>query len=391
MTESQLTKLLGRDEIEWDLDGIAAFITGQPVLVTGAGGSIGSELCRQIGRFGPKELLLLGRGEQSIWEIDRECHNRFPDLDTRPVIADIRDTNRMRSIFNEYQPGVVFHTAAHKHVDLIEPYPEEVVVNNIVGTRTVTRLADEFGTNRLVMISTDKAVRPACVYGAGKRVSEFQVEALARSSNTVYVTVRFGNVLGSRGSVVPTLQKQIAEGGPVMVHPEATRYFMTIPEAAQLVIQAGAMARGGDVFLLNMDNPVKIQDLAKRMIKLMGLTIADIDNPDGDIEIHYTGLRPAEKLYEELLIGRNVSITQHPRIMRATEEYIDYKQLNPLLEDLSSALHRMDRDRVREVLLHPTSGYTPTNNIVDLTWLQAQKLRIKNTSDKVVKLAPRSA
>jgi FlaA1/EpsC-like NDP-sugar epimerase len=198
--------------------------------------------------------------------------------------------------------------------------------------------------------------------------------------------------LESSGSVVPLFREQIRAGGPVTVtHRDIIRYFMTIPEAAQLVIQAGAMARGGDVFLLNMGDPVKIQDLAKRMIKLMGLTIADIDNPDGDIEIHYTGLRPAEKLYEELLIGRNVSITQHPRIMRATEEYIDYKQLDPLLEDLRSALHRMDRDRVREVLLHPTSGYTPTNDIVDLTWLQAQKFRIKNTSGKVVKLAPRSA
>jgi FlaA1/EpsC-like NDP-sugar epimerase len=345
VTESQLTKLLGRDEIEWDLDGIAAFITGQPVLVTGAGGSIGSELCRQIGRFGPKELLLLGRGEQSIWEIDRECHNRFPDLDTRPVIADIRDTNRMRSIFNEYQPGVVFHTAAHKHVDLIEPYPEEVVVNNIVGTRTVTRLADEFGTNRLVMISTDKAVRPACVYGAGKRVSEFQVEALARSSDTVYVTVRFGNVLGSRGSVVPTLQKQIAEGGPVTVHPEATRYFMTIPEAARLVIQSGAMGKNGEIFILDMGEPVRILDLATEMVRLAG------KEPGIDIELKPLGLRPGDKLHEELLSSsEGVRATKHRKISIAEPDRVEPEGLDEAIDELVLLAERPDRQGIVDLL-----------------------------------------
>ncbi|HAA74786.1 TPA: hypothetical protein DCE37_06695 [Candidatus Latescibacteria bacterium] len=355
MTDLQLHKLLGRDEIEWDLEEIAAYLKDQVILVTGAGGSIGSELCRQISRFVPKELLLLGRGEQSIWEIDRECRNRFPDLDVSPVIGDIRDKNRLRAIFEEYRPGVVFHTAAHKHVDLIEPYPEEVVVNNIVGTRTVTKLADEFGTKRLVMISTDKAVRPACVYGAGKRISEFQVEALARTSNTVFVTVRFGNVLGSRGSVVPSLQKQIGEGGPVLVHPEATRYFMTIPEAARLVIQSGAMGENGEIFILDMGEPVRILDLATEMIRLAG------KEPGIDIELKPMGLRPGDKLHEELLASsEGVRSTKHKKIFIAKPDRVESEGLDDAIDRLELLARKPDRQAIVDLLQSVVPEYKPS-------------------------------
>lgn len=363
MTDLQLNRLLGRDEIEWDLDEIAAYLKGQVILVTGAGGSIGSELCRQISRFGPRELILLGRGEQSIWEIDRECRNRFPDLGIRPVIADIRDRDRMRAAFAEYGPGVVFHTAAHKHVDLIEPYPEEVVVNNIIGTRTVTRLADEFGTRRLVMISTDKAVRPACVYGAGKRVSEFQVEALARESDTVFVTVRFGNVLGSRGSVVPTLQRQIAEGGPVTVHPEATRYFMTIPEAARLVIQSGAMGENGEIFILDMGEPVRILDLATEMIRLAG------KEPGIDMELKPMGLRPGDKLHEELLSSsEGVRSTRHKKIFIAEPDKVESEGLDEAIDKLEEMARKPDRQGIVELLQRVVPEYKPSE-----MWRKAER------------------
>lgn len=372
MTELQLQKLLGRDEIEWDLDEIAAYITGQPVLVTGAGGSIGSELCRQITRFGPKELLLLGRGEQSIWEIDRECCNRFPNLRVVPLIGDIRDENRMRSIFGEYRPGVVFHTAAHKHVDLIEPYPEEVVINNIVGTRTVTRFADEFGTKRLVMISTDKAVRPACVYGAGKRVSEFQVEALARNSDTVFVTVRFGNVLGSRGSVVPLLQRQIAEGGPVTVHPEATRYFMTIPEAARLVIQSGAMGKNGEIFILDMGEPVRILDLATEMVRLAG------KEPGIDIELKPLGLRPGDKLHEELLSSsEGVRSTKHKKIFIAEPDRVESEGLDEAIDQLADLAVIPNREGIVELLQTIVPEYQASE-----MWSKADRVQSEPESGK---------
>lgn len=336
--DSQLHKLLGRDEIEWNLDEIAAYLKDQVILVTGAGGSIGSELCRQIGRFQPLNLLLLGRGEQSIWEIDVECRKRFPDLNATPVIADIRDPGRMRSVFSEYGPRVVFHAAAHKHVDLIETFPEEVVKNNIVGTRTVSELAHEYEAHHFVMVSTDKSVRPACVYGAGKRVSEFQIESLARGSKTVFVTVRFGNVLGSRGSVIPLLQQQIAEGGPVTVHPEATRYFMTIPEAARLVIQSGSMGKNGEIFILDMGEPVRILDLTTEMIRLAG------KEPGIDIELKPIGLRPGDKLHEELLThSEGVRSTKHRKIFIARPDQVDSDALDRAIDELAELAEAADR------------------------------------------------
>ncbi len=355
MIDSQLHKLLGRDEIEWDLEEIAAYLKGQTVLVTGAGGSIGSELCRQIGRFQPSDLLLLGRGEQSIWEVDVEMRKRFPDLKATPVIADIRDPDRMKAVFAEHRPRVVFHTAAHKHVDLIETFPEEVVKNNIVGTRIVSELAHEFESHHFVMISTDKAVRPACVYGAGKRVSEFQIESLARQPKIVFVTVRFGNVLGSRGSVIPLLQQQIAEGGPVTVHPEATRYFMTIPEAARLVIQSGSMGKDGEIFILDMGEPVRILDLATEMIRLAG------KEPGIDIELKPIGLRPGDKLHEELLThNEGVRSTKHRKIFIAQPDKVDCDALNQVIDELAVLAKVPDRAGIVAKLKEMIPDYTPS-------------------------------
>ena len=353
MIDSQLHKLLGRDEIEWDLQEIAAYLKDQVILVSGAGGSIGSELCRQIGRFEPSNLLLLGRGEQSIWEIDVEIGKRFPDVRVTPLIADIRDQARMRSVFKEFEPSVVFHTAAHKHVDLIETFPEEVVKNNIVATRTISELAHEHHVRRFVMISTDKAVRPACVYGAGKRMSEFQIESLARSSQTAFLTVRFGNVLGSRGSVIPHLQKQISEGGPVTVHPEATRYFMTIPEAARLVIQSGSMGKNGEIFVLDMGEPVRILDLTREMIRLAG------KEPGIDIELKPIGLRPGDKLHEELLTAsEGVRSTKHRKVFIAQPAQIDGHALDRSIDEIARLAEIPDRAAIVSKLQEVIPEYT---------------------------------
>lgn len=355
MFDSQLHKLLGRDEIEWDLEEIAAYLRDQVVMVTGAGGSIGSELCRQIGRFHPSNLLLLGRGEQSIWEMDVECRKYSPDLSVTPVIADIRDARRTESVFEEFHPSVVFHAAAHKHVDLIERYPEEVVKNNIIGTQTVSELADRYSTKRFVMVSTDKAVRPACVYGAGKRVSEFQIESLARDSSTVFVTVRFGNVLGSRGSVIPLLQQQIAEGGPVTVHPEATRYFMTIPEAARLVIQSGSMGKNGEIFVLDMGEPVRILNLATEIVRLAG------KEPGIDIELKPIGLRPGDKLHEELLThSEGIRSTKHRKIFIAQPDQVDSDSLRKAIDELAVLADVSDRVGIVKNLKEIVPGYRPS-------------------------------
>ena len=356
MTDLQIQHLLGRDEIDIDLDEIAAYLKDQAVLVTGAGGSIGSELCRQISRFAPRQLILLGRGEQSIYDIHLECRNRFSDVPVAPVIADIRDPQRIRHVFEEHRPHVVFHTAAHKHVDLIEAYPEEVVKNNIIGTRTVSELAGEYGARRFVMISTDKAVRPACVYGAGKRLSEFQVESLSRNSDTVYVTVRFGNVLGARGTVVPLFQKQIREGGPVTVQPEATRYFMTIPEAARLVIQSGAMGKNGEIFILDMGKPMRILNLATEMVRLAGM------EPGVDIELQFIDLRPGDKLHEELLTqSEGVHATRHRKIFIARPDHIDGKLLNAAINQLEAMAAASDRAGIIRKLRDTVPDYTPSS------------------------------
>ncbi|MHB8171600.1 MAG: polysaccharide biosynthesis protein [Thermincolia bacterium] len=302
--------LLGRDPILVDLEGIADYVTNKVVLVTGAGGSIGSELCRQISPFAPKKILLLGHGENSIYDVEIELRRFFPQVTLETIIADIQDRQRIREVFDIYHPSVVFHAAAHKHVPLMERNPVEAVKNNILGTKNVAECAHEYGTAHFVMISTDKAVNPTSVMGVTKRIAEIFIQGLARTSQTKFVAVRFGNVLGSRGSVIPLFKRQIQEGGPVTVtHPDMVRYFMTIPEAVQLVIQAGALAKGGEIFILDMGKPVKISDLARDLIQLSGL------EPDEDIKIIYTGIRPGEKLFEEIMTNaEGMTATKHNRI-----------------------------------------------------------------------------
>jgi FlaA1/EpsC-like NDP-sugar epimerase len=295
----EVEDLLGREPVELDIDGISEYITGKTVLVTGAGGSIGSEICRQICRFSPKKLVLVGHGENSIYLIDMELRNSgLPSVEVIPVIGDIQDRARMYEVMEEHRPDVVYHAAAHKHVPLMEYNPRESVKNNVFGTKNVAEAADTFGVGTFVMISSDKAVNPTNVMGSTKRIAEMVIQQLSKTSNTKFVAVRFGNVLGSRGSVIPLFKKQILAGGPVTVtHPDMTRYFMTIPEASRLVIQAGSLARGGEIFVLDMGEPVKIVDLAVNLIKLSGYSVEEIG-------INYSGIRPGEKMYEELL-GEN--------------------------------------------------------------------------------------
>ncbi|WP_251129268.1 MULTISPECIES: nucleoside-diphosphate sugar epimerase/dehydratase [unclassified Exiguobacterium] len=295
MRQVSIDDLLGREPVELDISGIQSEVEGRTILVTGAGGSIGSEICRQILKFKPERLLLLGHGENSIYLIERELRELNLDVEIIPLIADVQDVERLRNVFMTHSPHIVFHAAAHKHVPLMEANPHEAVKNNIYGTRNVAEMADEFGADRFVMISTDKAVNPTNVMGSTKRIAEMVVQNLAKTSQTKYAIVRFGNVLGSRGSVIPLFKAQIEKGGPVTVtHPDMTRYFMTIPEASRLVIQAGTLADGGEVFVLDMGEPVKIVDLARNMIKLSGFT-------ENQIAIEFSGIRPGEKMFEELL------------------------------------------------------------------------------------------
>ncbi|WP_210364486.1 nucleoside-diphosphate sugar epimerase/dehydratase [Bacillus sp. REN3] len=292
----EVEDLLGREPIQLDIAGISGYVTGKTVLVTGAGGSIGSEICRQICQFGPQKIVLVGHGENSIYSIDMELRNRFgQEIEIIPVIGDIQDRERMFEIMEEHRPDVVYHAAAHKHVPLMEYNPREAVKNNVFGTKNVAEAAETYGVGTFVLISSDKAVNPTNVMGSTKRIAEMIIQTLAQHSKTKFVAVRFGNVLGSRGSVIPLFKKQIQAGGPVTVtHPDMTRYFMTIPEASRLVIQAGSLARGGEIFVLDMGEPVKITDLAKNLIRLSGYTIEEIG-------ISYSGLRPGEKMFEELL------------------------------------------------------------------------------------------
>ncbi|TCI57837.1 polysaccharide biosynthesis protein [Exiguobacterium sp. SH1S21] len=295
MRQVSIEDLLGREPVELDISGIQSEVEGKIVLVTGAGGSIGSEICRQILKFKPERLLLLGHGENSIYLIERELRELNLDVELIPVIADVQDVERLRDVFMTHSPHLVFHAAAHKHVPLMEANPHEAVKNNIYGTKNVAEMADEYGASRFVMISTDKAVNPTNVMGSTKRVAEMIIQNLAKTSRTKYAVVRFGNVLGSRGSVIPLFKSQIEKGGPVTVtHPDMTRYFMTIPEASRLVIQAGTLADGGEVFVLDMGEPVKIVELARNMIKLSGFT-------EEQIPIAFSGIRPGEKMFEELL------------------------------------------------------------------------------------------
>jgi FlaA1/EpsC-like NDP-sugar epimerase len=313
LRQVEIQDLLRRDPIQTDLRRVRSLAAGETVLVTGAGGSIGSELCRQLAGLEPARLLLLGHGENSIFDVLHELSERFPLVELVPIIADVRDRDRLRLIFEQYRPYAVFHAAAHKHVPLMELNVGEAVTNNVVGTRNVAELSADLGVEHLVLISTDKAVRPTNVMGATKRIAEQILQSVAEESGRNFVAVRFGNVLGSRGSVIPTFLRQIQSGGPVTVtHPEMRRYFMTIPEAVQLVLQAGALGSGGEVFVLDMGEPITILDLATDLIRLSGLEVG------GDIEIQFTGARPGEKLYEELFFSsETANPTEHPKVLRA--------------------------------------------------------------------------
>lgn len=310
LADVNIEDLLGREPVVLDTEALARFIAGRVVLVTGAGGSIGSELCRQLGRFRPKRLVLVEQAENSLFHVDRALRAEHRDVTVVPLVADICDAKRLEAIFAAERPHAVFHAAAHKHVPLMEANPGEAIKNNVFGTRKVADLAHRFGVEKFVMVSTDKAVNPSSVMGASKRVAEIYVQALSQRSKTQFVTVRFGNVLGSAGSVVPLFREQIAKGGPVTVtDPEMKRYFMTIPEACQLVMEAGVMGQGGEIFVLDMGEAVKIVDLARDLIRLSGL------EPDRDIEIKFTGTRPGEKLFEELAMDEeHVDKTKHPKI-----------------------------------------------------------------------------
>lgn len=370
--------ILGRDPVPPDLALMAQNVSGKTVLITGAGGSIGSELCRQISALGPARMLLVDSSEYALYDVHGElirgrAEPRSPQPELVPLLASVCDPERMRRIFAAWRPHTVYHAAAYKHVPLVEHNLIEGVRNNALGTFICAGVAQEFETSHFVLISTDKAVRPTNVMGASKRISEMMLQALAaKRPTTCFSMVRFGNVLGSSGSVVPVFRGQIASGGPVTVtHREITRYFMTIPEAAQLVLQAGAMARGGEVFVLDMGEPVRVYDLATRMIELSGLKVRDRNNPDGDIEIVITGLRPGEKLYEELLIGENPTATDHPRIMMAQEKFLPLEQLATGLERLRTALADQDVPAVRDCLCDFLPDYKPAGDLVD--WVAAEE------------------
>ncbi len=355
--------LLGRDPVQLDMDVISAAMKGHVVMVSGAGGSIGSEICRQVCRFEPAALLLVERAENNLFHIHRELAPLHPDVVLVPCVADVGDEARMTEIFEAHRPTVVFHAAAHKHVPMMEWNPGEAVKNNVVGTKTLADLADRHGVQRFVMISTDKAVNPTSVMGVSKRVAEIYVQALSQRSRTRFVTVRFGNVLGSAGSVIPIFQQQIANGGPVTVtHPEMKRYFMTIPEASQLVLQAGMMGEGGEIFILDMGEPVKIADLARDLITLSGL------RPGDDIEIRFTGVRPGEKLFEELSVdAEKADKTHHPKIFvgqfrpQAWDSVVRHiQELANLADDRAERVRKKFREIVPEYRAAPETPLPST-------------------------------
>jgi len=384
LRELDIDDLLGREPVTPNHILLVKNIVGKVVLVTGAGGSIGSELCRQILAVNPAKLLLIEQSEFALYAIHQELEGKFAGLDGAtppvlvPLLASVQDDDRMREIMSTWHPDTVYHAAAYKHVPLVEHNPAAGIKNNVLGTLRTAQAAAENGVSDFVLISTDKAVRPTNVMGASKRLAEMALQALAAiqagtQSGTKFSMVRFGNVLGSSGSVVPKFRQQIRDGGPItLTHPEVTRYFMTIPEAAQLVIQAGAMAKGGDVFVLDMGQPVKIMDLAGRMVELSGLTVKDEQNPEGDIEIAVTGLRPGEKLYEELLIGDNPKPTMHPRIMKAHEEFIPWAKFEAKLNALEMALNVNDVGVIRLMMQQLVVGYSPSDDIVDWVYLEQE-------------------
>ncbi|MCI6330667.1 MAG: nucleoside-diphosphate sugar epimerase/dehydratase [Lachnospiraceae bacterium] len=361
---SQLRKvdvidLLGREQIQVDLDSIMGYVMNKVILVTGGGGSIGSELCRQIAEKNPKQLIIFDIYENSAYDIQQELIKKYPDLDLKVLIGSVRNTNRVNQIFEKYHPDIVYHAAAHKHVPLMEESPNEAIKNNVLGTWKVADAADKYGTGKFVMISTDKAVNPTNIMGATKRICEMIVQAYNSKSKTEFVAVRFGNVLGSNGSVIPLFKKQIAAGGPVTVtHPDIIRYFMTIPEAVSLVLQAGAYAKGGEIFVLDMGEPVKILDLAKNLIRLSGYI------PGEDIKIEFTGLRPGEKLYEEMLMAEEgLKQTKNKLIHIGEPIEFDEEEFFKELEELAvESKDELSNEEIKEWVKKLVPTYRPSIN-----------------------------
>ena len=392
LQEVDIADLLGRDAVVPNQALFERCIKNQVVLVTGAGGSIGSELCRQILTSGATTLVLYEHSEFNLYAISQELQQRVKNealqVKLVPVLGSVRNKKRLLEVFRSWPVNTVYHAAAYKHVPIVEHNIAEGIRNNVMGTLYAAQAAIETGVQNFVLISTDKAVRPTNVMGSTKRLAEMVLQALSQENevklfsdtdtrslpnNTRFTMVRFGNVLGSSGSVIPLFRKQIRDGGPVTVtHPEMTRYFMTIPEAAQLVIQAGSLGQGGDVFVLDMGEPVRILEMAQKMIRLSGLTVRTDDEPEGEITIEFSGLRPGEKLYEELLIGDNVSRTEHPMIMRASEEFLPWAELCEVLRHLLALADRGECVEIREVLQDTVTGYQPQSDIVDWVHLQAR-------------------
>jgi len=392
--------LLGRDQVEPNIELLHANVKDKVVLVTGAGGSIGSELCRQIIRIKPKALVLYERSEPALYAIENELielakrlYTGSDDLSESiiPILASITTPSRLEIVCTSFGVQTIYHAAAYKHVPMVEKNPLEAIRNNVVGTFRAAEAAINTNVETFVLISTDKAVRPTNTMGASKRFAELILQGYAgrQGIGTRFTMVRFGNVLESSGSVVPRFREQIKNGGPITVtDPKIIRYFMTIPEAAQLVIQAGAMGQGGDVFVLDMGEPVKILDMAKRMIHLSGFEIKDEDNPDGDIEITYTGLRPGEKLYEELLIGENVKPTQHDLIMSADEDHLPWSEIEKYIELFGETIGHNDVEKNRKLLLEAVKGFDPQCEVADLVFEHSRKSEETLSEDNVVKIKP---
>jgi FlaA1/EpsC-like NDP-sugar epimerase len=378
--EVEIDDLLGRDCVSPNVELLSSNITHKVVLVTGAGGSIGSELCRQVLIQNPTKLILVELNEYSLYAIEQELQSTVKsigiDTEIISILGSVQKQNRLETIFKAFNVQTIYHAAAYKHVPMVEHNVVEGVRNNVFGTWYCAEAAIAAGVERFVLISTDKAVRPTNVMGASKRVAELVLQALnTRQNNTLFCMVRFGNVLGSSGSVVPLFRQQINNGGPITVtHPDIIRYFMTIPEASQLVIQAGAMGKGGDVFVLDMGEPVKITSLAKKMIRLSGLTEKTTENPDGDIEIQFSGLRPGEKLYEELLIGDDVEGTDHPRIMTANEVHLTWPETHNFLSRLDKACHDFKVEDVISLLLEAPAAYNKQEECPD--WVLNASLNV---------------
>ena len=377
LKEVDISDLLGRKEAEANQDLINKNIAQKVVLITGAGGSIGSEISRQVARKASK-VILLDTNEYALYSIKNEIENLLPETELHAVLGSVTNKKRITEICKAFAVDTVYHAAAYKHVPLVEENPFEAVFNNIIGTQACVQAAIDAEVETFVLISTDKAVRPTNIMGATKRFSEMILQSLAAKEDiakrTRITMVRFGNVLGSSGSAIPLFQQQISDGGPLTVtDPEVVRYFMTIPEAAELVIQAGAMGQGGDLFVLDMGEPVQILELAKRLISLSGKEVKNEENPEGDIEIIFTGLRPGEKLFEELLIGDDVRDTQHRQIFKANEEYISWKEVEEYLIEIKEASSSSDHIKLRNIFQQPVSGFKPEKDIVDVIYLEKNK------------------